>query len=79
MPRGIRPTTADIGHILALGVRFYLPQTGHSVVHLGYLSSEYRAKLALSTKLCWFELLFSEKPCLARIPAFQINKKPALS
>jgi hypothetical protein len=34
---------------------------------------------ALSTKLCCFELLFSEKPYLVRIPAFQINKKSALS
>ena len=40
---------------------------------------EYRFYEALSTKVCCFELLFSEKPYLARIPAFQINKKSALS
>ena len=35
-------------------------------------------KLALSTKLCYFELLFSKKTCLVRIPVFQVNKKSAL-
>jgi hypothetical protein len=31
---------------------------------------EEQKKTALSTKLCYFELHFSEKPCLARLPAF---------